>query len=68
VAESDSATLTYVALGDSWPAGEHMAHCQGESKPFPVLWAEHLETQTGAEIEFYDFTGVGEGGNRALRI
>ena len=46
-------TLHYVAFGDSWPEG---AHCNG-CTPFPELWLEALEEQTGAEIEFTDFTG-----------
>jgi hypothetical protein len=41
-----------------------MVDCGGTCSPFPVLWAEELETQTGADIEFSDFTGVREGGSR----
>lgn len=49
-------TLSYVAFGDSWPEG---AHCDG-CTPFPELWLEALEEQTGEEIEFTDFTGDSE--------
>ena len=49
-------TLHYVAFGDSWPEG---AHCNG-CTPFPELWLEALEGQTGMEIEFFDFMGERE--------
>ncbi len=51
-----SSTLSYVAFGDSWPEG---AHCNG-CTPFPELWLEAIAEQTGAEVEFTDFTGDGE--------
>ncbi len=51
-----SSTLSYVAFGDSWPVG---AHCDG-CTPFPALWLDALHEQTGAEIEFTDFTGDSE--------
>jgi hypothetical protein len=42
-----------------------MVDCDGECRPFPVLWAESLETQTGRQIEVSDFTGTQEGGSRS---
>ncbi len=51
-----SSTLSYVAFGDSWPEG---AHCNG-CTPFPELWLEALEEQTGAEVQFFDFMGERE--------
>jgi hypothetical protein len=58
------AALTFVALGDSWPQGDHMVDCGTTCRPFPMLWAEALETQTGMEVDFQDFTGMSEGGPR----
>ena len=48
--------LSYVAFGDSWGEG---AHCNG-CRPFPMLWLDYLQEQTGAEVEFTNFTGVRE--------
>lgn len=46
---------TYVALGDSWPAGGHCGGC----RPFPVLYRDGLAASTGRRIDFVDFTNAG---------
>jgi hypothetical protein len=46
---------TYVALGDSWPAGGHCGGC----RPFPVLYRDGLAASTGRRIDFVDFTDAG---------
>jgi hypothetical protein len=56
ISTTATSTLRYVAFGDSWPEG---AHCDG-CTPFPELWLEALEEQTGVDIEFIDFTGDSE--------
>lgn len=47
--------LTLLAFGDSWPFG---AHCNG-CVPFPQLYADGLEEQTGEEIEFLNLVTNG---------
>lgn len=49
---ADSA-LTYVALGDSWPAGAHCGGC----RTFAGLYADGLRARTGRHIDFHDVTG-----------
>ena len=52
---SASATegLTYVALGDSWPQGNHCGHC----RTFAGRYADGLEAELGVPVEFVDLTG-----------
>ncbi len=49
------ATVTLLALGDSWPYG---AHCNG-CTPFPELYADGLEKQVGPNVEFVDLVTNG---------
>jgi lysophospholipase L1-like esterase len=44
--------FTYVALGDSWPAGAHCGYC----RTFVGLYADGLARQTGHRIRFTDLT------------
>ena len=45
-------SFTYVALGDSWPSGDHCGNC----RTFVGLYADALATKTGRKIRFNDLT------------
>ena len=47
------ASLTYVALGDSWPEGAHCGYCE----TFAGRYADGLETLAGRPVDFVDLTG-----------
>lgn len=49
-------TLTYLALGDSWPEGAHCGYC----RTFAGLHADGLAKQTGRKVIFNDRTGGGQ--------
>jgi hypothetical protein len=49
-------TLTYLALGDSWPEGAHCGYC----RTFAGLHADGLGEQTGRKVIFNDRTGGGQ--------
>ena len=46
---------TYVALGDSWPAGGHCGGC----RPFPRAVPRRSRASTGRRVDFVDFTNAG---------
>jgi hypothetical protein len=55
--ESTRADLTYIALGDDWPAG---AHCTG-CVPFPQLHAHALQADTGRTVDLKNLATLGGG-------
>ena len=52
----EAASLTLVALGDSWPEGAHCGYC----RTFAGLYADGLESASGRPIEFVDLAGEAE--------
>ena len=50
---SSVAALTYVALGDSWPEGNHCGGC----RTFAGRYADGLEAALGEAVEFIDLNG-----------
>jgi hypothetical protein len=52
-ASQASESLTFVALGDSWPAGAHCGGCE----TFAGRYADGLETLAGGPVDFVDLTG-----------
>jgi hypothetical protein len=50
--------LTFVALGDSWPEGDHCGYCE----TFAGRYAEGLEALVGGPVDFLDFTGHAQPG------
>jgi hypothetical protein len=52
----EARTLTYLALGDSWPEGAHCGYC----RTFAGLHADGLAKQTGRKVIFNDRTGGGQ--------
>lgn len=46
-------SLTYVALGDSWPEGAHCGYCE----TFAGRYADGLEKLAGQPVDFVDLTG-----------
>jgi hypothetical protein len=51
--EPDDGSLTFLALGDSWPEGAHCGGC----RTFVGLFADGLAALTGHHIDFVDRTG-----------
>jgi hypothetical protein len=61
--------LRYVALGDSWPAGEHCDGC----RTFVGLWADQIAAVTSREVDLVDLTGwrepgLGDGGETSSTL
>jgi hypothetical protein len=50
---SASESLTFVALGDSWPEGAHCGGCE----TFAGRYVDGLEDRTGEPVKFVDLTG-----------
>jgi hypothetical protein len=46
-------SLTFVALGDSWPEGAHCGGCE----TFAGIYADGLSTLAGRPVKFVDLTG-----------
>jgi HAMP domain-containing protein len=50
--------LTFVALGDSWPEGDHCGYCE----TFAGRYADGLEALVGGPVDFLDYTGHAQPG------
>jgi lysophospholipase L1-like esterase len=51
--QSTGAELIYVALGDSWPQGDHCAGC----RTFAAQYADRIQSLTGRHVSYVDLNG-----------